>query len=35
MTEHELIEFVTGQRWFGSKTREVTHATIVDRAILA
>jgi maltokinase len=32
--EHALIEFVTTQRWFGSKTREVTHATIVDRAVL-
>jgi trehalose synthase-fused probable maltokinase len=32
--ERALIEFVTAQRWFGSKTREVTHATVVDRAVL-
>ncbi len=32
--ERQLIEFVTGQRWFGSKTREVMHATVVDRATL-
>ena len=29
-----LIDFVTAQRWFGSKTREVMHATVVDRAVL-
>jgi maltokinase len=32
--ERELIDFVTSQRWFGSKTRDVTHSTIVDRATL-
>lgn len=32
--ERELIDFVTSQRWFGSKTREVTHSTIVDSATL-
>jgi trehalose synthase-fused probable maltokinase len=32
--ERELIEFVTTQRWFGSKTRDVSHATVVDRALL-
>jgi len=32
--EQELIDFVTAQRWFGSKTREVTHATVIDRATL-
>jgi trehalose synthase-fused probable maltokinase len=32
--ERALIEFVTGQRWFGSKTREVVRATLVDRATL-
>jgi maltokinase len=32
--ERELIEFVTGQRWFGSKTREVVHASVVDSAVL-
>ena len=34
MSEQELIEFVTTQRWFGSKTREVIHASIVDRAVI-
>ncbi|HZT92316.1 MAG TPA: hypothetical protein VFA05_09785 [Gaiellaceae bacterium] len=28
--ERALIEFVTGQRWFGSKTRTVTSARVVD-----
>ncbi|HUZ81990.1 MAG TPA: phosphotransferase [Gaiellaceae bacterium] len=32
--ERELIEFVTGQRWFGSKTKDVMHAHVVDRATL-
>jgi maltokinase len=32
--EQALIEFVTGQRWFGSKTREIAHASVVDRALL-
>jgi len=32
--EHELIEFVTTQRWFGSKTRDVSHSTVVDSATL-
>jgi maltokinase len=32
--ERFLIDFVTGQRWFGSKTREVIHAHVVDRAVL-
>jgi trehalose synthase-fused probable maltokinase len=34
MNERDLIDFVTNQRWFGSKTREVTRATVVDSAIL-
>jgi len=34
IVERDLIEFVTGQRWFGSKTREVMHATVLDRATL-
>ena len=33
-SEQQLIDFVTSQRWFGSKTREVTHSTVVDRATL-
>ena len=32
--EQALREFVTSQRWFGSKTRTVTQATVVDRAVL-
>ena len=35
MSEHDIIEFVTAQRWFGSKTRNVIHATVVDRAPLS
>ena len=33
-TERALIEFVTAQRWYGSKTRAPTHAEVVDRAEL-
>jgi maltokinase len=32
--ERELISYVVHQRWFGSKSREVTHATIVDTALV-
>jgi maltokinase len=32
--ERALIEFVTSQRWFGSKTRDVSHAQVVDSATL-
>ena len=32
--ERELIEFVTAQRWFGSKTRDVAHSKVVDRLTL-
>src|SRR4051794_25912507 len=32
--EQSLIDFITGQRWFGSKTRHVTHASLIDRATL-
>jgi maltokinase len=34
VSERELIDFVTSQRWFGSKTRDVTHSSVVDRATL-
>jgi len=34
MNERVLIDFVTSQRWFGSKTRTVSHANVVDRAAL-
>jgi maltokinase len=33
--EQALVEFVTGQRWFGSKTRDVVHASVVDRATVS
>ena len=32
--EQELIQFVTAQRWFGSKTRETIHARVIDNAVL-
>jgi maltokinase len=32
--EQYLTDFVTSQRWFGSKTRDVTHSTVVDRSVL-
>jgi trehalose synthase-fused probable maltokinase len=32
--ERELIDFVTRQRWFGAKSRDVTHATVIDSAVL-
>jgi maltokinase len=32
--EQRLIDFITSQRWFGSKTRDVTHSAVVDRAVL-
>jgi len=32
--ERALIDFVTSQRWFGSKTRDVIHSQVVDRAVL-
>jgi trehalose synthase-fused probable maltokinase len=32
--EQALIDYVTTQRWFGSKTRDVCHAEVVDRATL-
>ena len=32
--EQHLIDFVRDQRWFGSKARHVSHATVVDTATL-
>ena len=32
--DSSLIEFITSQRWYGSKTRSVASATVVDRAML-
>src|SRR5439155_4993098 len=34
VNEQALSDFVREQRWFGSKTRRVSHATILDRATL-
>ena len=33
-SERELIDFVTSQRWYGSKTRDVSHSQVVDRVVL-
>jgi maltokinase len=32
--EQEVIDFVTSQRWYGSKTRSVNRAEVLDRAVL-
>ncbi|MFL5927615.1 MAG: phosphotransferase [Gaiellaceae bacterium] len=32
--ERELIDFITTQRWFASKMRDVAHSTIVDQSQL-
>jgi predicted trehalose synthase len=32
--ERALIDFVQNQRWYGSKTREIMHAEVIDRAML-
>jgi maltokinase len=32
--EQRLVDYVTGQRWFGAKTREVTGAHTIDTALL-
>lgn len=32
--ERELSEFITAQRWFGSKSRDVVRSEVVDRAVL-
>ena len=32
--DSSLIEFITSQRWYGSKTRDVGSATVIDRATL-
>jgi maltokinase len=34
MSEQAIIDFVTSQRWFASKTRHVSHASVVDHATL-
>jgi maltokinase len=34
VNERALIDYVTTQRWFGSKTRHVSHARFLDRASL-
>ena len=32
--EKRLIDFITSRRWFASKTRDVTHARVLDTASL-
>ncbi|HEX6762656.1 MAG TPA: phosphotransferase [Gaiellaceae bacterium] len=32
--QQALVEFITAQRWFGSKTRDVAHASVVDRVTI-
>src|SRR3954462_15600135 len=32
--EQRLLDYVTGQRWFGAKTREVTGTHTIDAALL-
>jgi maltokinase len=32
--DSSLIEFITSQRWYGSKTRDVASASVVDRTLL-
>ena len=32
--EHELIEYVTRQRWYGAKSRTVAHAQVLDSVVL-
>jgi maltokinase len=34
MDARRLIDFVTTQRWFGSKTRQVIDASVIDQAVL-
>ena len=34
LTQDELIEYVTDQRWYGSKAREVAGAGVVDQVEL-
>ena len=34
LEERGLIDFLCRQRWFGSKTREIAHATVVDAPLL-
>ena len=34
LTEQELVEYISAQRWYGSKGREVAHAVVVDCAEL-
>ncbi len=34
MEEHALIEYVTHQRWYGGKSRTVTHAEVLDSVVV-
>src|SRR5438093_250716 len=32
--EHRLGEYIAGQRWYGSKSREIAHASVVEEVPL-
>ncbi len=34
MDEQALIEYITRQRWYGAKSRAVTHASVLDSVVL-
>src|SRR5439155_4340745 len=34
LDERSLIDFVRSRRWFGSKTEEVAHASVVDGVVV-
>jgi len=34
LDSNALVEFITAQRWYGSKTREIAHVRIVDEVAL-
>ena len=33
LREEDLTEFVLAQRWFGSKSREVAHVTVIESTV--
>src|SRR5438093_12504824 len=32
--EHRLAEYIAGQRWYGSKSRDIAHASVVEEVPL-
>jgi maltokinase len=34
VSEQELIDYITDQRWYGSKSRAVSHSEVLDRVVL-